>query len=455
MKSRWTEHGLAAAVAIVLTVVRSWGVSRHFWMFTDQIRDWSVALLPLWRLPLVGSPTHVHGYTIGPAFYWLLWLIRVTVGPWFQNLPHGGGIGQALLQSAVDGLLLVAIWRRTQSVWLALAAIVLLTTGALELSLAAIIWNPIGGEILAKAAIALVLLEWHRASLPRVAIVAAIAWSAVHAYTGAVFVALSVFVALVADECLRHDWRAASRRVAAIAAAVTALQIPWIVHQVATRYEDSGMSAVAWSFGEFFNGPVSRLQASIAGYFDACRDLQAMPWSASWLPAILVVCAVLVAVRYRRDPVLLSLTVLPPIATIAGYALWRGDLQSYYYFSLMLPAVLTVLLGVTSFVPARAMTPVALLLLLGALALVPARLRTAETMNKMPEYAALVDGSREIARRGEPVQSVRTEFPLKPFSDPEFLCVILGTRFERGAAFRAVIRADGRVLYLPALESRR
>jgi len=66
-------------------------------MLADQIRDWSIALEPFWRLPLVGSPTHVHGYTIGPAFYWILWAIRVVIGPFFENLPHAGGIGQAAL----------------------------------------------------------------------------------------------------------------------------------------------------------------------------------------------------------------------------------------------------------------------------------------------------------------------------------------------------------------------
>src|SRR5205085_1053972 len=96
-------------------VIRVRGISSHFWMLGDQIRDWSIALGPFSTLPLVGPPTHVGGYTIGPAFYWLLWTIRVLVGPWFDNLPHAGGIGQAMLQSAVDALLAAAVWHRTRS----------------------------------------------------------------------------------------------------------------------------------------------------------------------------------------------------------------------------------------------------------------------------------------------------------------------------------------------------
>src|SRR5687768_11235759 len=105
---------MVLSLTVVLTfAVRVSGVSRHFWLLGDQIRDWAIALRPFESLPLVGPATHVGGYTIGPAFYWILWLIRVVLGPWFQNLPHAGGIGQALLQSGVDALLAAAVWKRT------------------------------------------------------------------------------------------------------------------------------------------------------------------------------------------------------------------------------------------------------------------------------------------------------------------------------------------------------
>ena len=109
---RWLRIVLPVVVAVATFVVRTWGITRHSWVLGDQIRDWEIALGPFSRLPLVGPATHVHGYTIGPAFYWVLWAIRVVFGPWFENLPHAGGIGQAALQSAVDALLLIAVWKR-------------------------------------------------------------------------------------------------------------------------------------------------------------------------------------------------------------------------------------------------------------------------------------------------------------------------------------------------------
>jgi hypothetical protein len=92
--------GIALPVFALALAIRIHGISQHFWMLGDQIRDWAIALRPFSELPLVGPPTHVGGYTIGPAFYWILWILRVTFGPWFDNLPHAGGIGQAALQSA-------------------------------------------------------------------------------------------------------------------------------------------------------------------------------------------------------------------------------------------------------------------------------------------------------------------------------------------------------------------
>jgi hypothetical protein len=58
-----------ALLTFVLTLVmRTYGVSQHFWLLGDQIRDWAIALRPFSELPLVGPPTHFCGYTIGPAF---------------------------------------------------------------------------------------------------------------------------------------------------------------------------------------------------------------------------------------------------------------------------------------------------------------------------------------------------------------------------------------------------
>ncbi len=445
----WRRASILATVFALTLFIRVRDIDRHFWLLEDQIRDWSIALGPLNTLPLVGPPTHVHGYTIGPAFYWVLWLVRVTVGPWFENLPHAGGIGQAILQSAADTMLLAAVWRRTSSVWIALAAIVLLATAPYDLCLSALVWNPMMGSAIAKMATALVILKWPERSATGVAVTAALAWCAVQAYTGAIFVAIGVFAALLARPFVRRDWTTLLRNAGLLAITVALLQVPYFLHQRSTRFTDSGMSAVTGSVGEILIGRERpQFAKSAAGFTNAFNFILLSPWQIKWAVWVLIVCGAVVVSRFRRDWSLLSVTFVPQIAAVVGYAFYVGDfLDPYYYLSLMPAALLTVMLAVTAVQPARLMRAVGIALLIGALAIAPARMRTAATLHRMPEYGLLVDGSRELARQSRPVRAIRTEFTLPPTSDPRFIYEILGGHIDPAAPWIAIIKSDGQVAY--------
>lgn len=438
---------LALTFVFTLTV-RIWGIGTHFWLLGDQIRDWSIALRPFSQLPLVGPPTHVHGYTIGPAFYWILWVIRVIVGPWFHNLPHAGGIGQAILQSGADTLLLAAVWRRTQSVWVALTTIVLLATASYDLCLSALVWNPVVGSTLAKMATALVLLDWSRRSAVGVAVIAAVAWCAVQAYTGAIFVTMSILVGLLVDPFVRGDRDTVRRSALMIAIVVALLQFPYAAHQLSNRFSDSAMGAVTGSVGRILSGSDRpQLATSQAGYARAFNFIEVAPWQVPLAGWALVACGAILAIRYRHDALLLTVTLLPQVAAVIGYAFFLGDLDHYYYLSLMPAAVLTILLGATAMLSPRLARAVSLALFVGALAIVPARIRFAATMHRLPQYGVLVDASRQIVRLGRPVRAIHTEFSLPATSDPEFVYGILGGRIDRASPWIGVITPDGRVLY--------
>ena len=418
---------ILVAIFLATLTLRTWGISTWFWMLGDQIRDWAIALGSFTQLPLVGPATHVSGYTVGPAFYWILWAIRVVMGPWFDNLPHAGGLGQAIVQSAADALLLAAIWKRTGSVWVALATTVLVATAAYDLALAPLVWNPVMGSTLAKVALALVLLEWYRASALRVVLTAAVAWAAVHAYTGAIFVAVSVFAALLAEPIVSMNWHATWRRAMLIAVAVIALQIPYAAHQVRNRFNDSSMGAVTDSVTRILTGQAApEVSKSVKGFIDAVAFIQVSPWRVALIPWMLVACGIVVAASFRRDPELLCMTLLPQLLAIGGYAFFLAALDNYYYLSLMPPVVLTTVLALTLPGIASWTKPVAIALLVCAVALVPGRVRFAATLHRMPEYAAIVAASRAMVSRGQPLRGVETAFPLQPTSDPEFVYRILG-----------------------------
>ncbi len=446
--SRPAAIGVTSLAFVLAVVVRVWGIDTRFWLLEDQMRDWWIALRPFSELPLVGPPTHVGGYTIGPAFYWILWAIRVTLGPWFDNLPHAGGIGQAILQSGADALLLAAVWRRTGSPWIALTTIVLLVTSAYDLCLAPLVWNPVMGSTLAKAATALVLLDWHRQSIARAAITAMLAWTAVHAYTGAIYVAVSVFVALLADPFTRGDRALARRNLVIIAATVVLLQLPYVAHQVSNQFRDAAMGAVSGSVGRILSGSaLPEFTKSVNGYVGAVRFIEFAPWNVPLVGWALLACAVMAAVRYRRDPSLLAMTLLPQALAIVGYSLFLAGLDHYYYLSVMPAAVMTLVLAVSTVSPARLATGVGVVVLLGALAMVPAKVRLAATMHQMPQYGLLVDASRRIKSVGQPMRSIRTAFSLPPTTDPEYLFRVLGGRIDPASPWTSVIMTDGQVVY--------
>jgi hypothetical protein len=427
--------------------IRIQGISQHFWLLGDQIRDWAVALRPFSELPLVGPPTHVGGYTIGPAFYWILWTLRVLFGPWFDNLPHAGGIGQAALQSLADSLLLVAIWKRTASPWIALATIAILATAAFDVSLASLVWNPPMGAALAKLAIAAVLADWHRGSLIRIAMMAAIAWSAVHAYTGAIFVVLGVFTAMLIDPFLRRDRRLALRNGAVIAVTVLLLQLPLVVFQL-TKPRDAAMGAVTGSLSRVLSGErAPEIAKSLNGYVQAVQVIEFMPASLPGLGWLLLIFSGIVTVSYLKDPALVSVTVLPQLAAIAGYSLFLDDLDAYYYLSLMPAIVLTFVLAITAMPSARFARATAVATFVVALLFVPTRLRNAATMFQMPQYRVLVDASRKVRSFGQPMQQIRTDFALPPSSSAEFLFEVLGGTIDRRAPWTCVIRANGDVTF--------
>ena len=59
--ARWLEAVLAAGVFAFTFTCRIWGLTDHFWLLGDQIRDWGIALRTFTELPLVGPPTHFGG----------------------------------------------------------------------------------------------------------------------------------------------------------------------------------------------------------------------------------------------------------------------------------------------------------------------------------------------------------------------------------------------------------
>jgi hypothetical protein len=160
---------------------------------------------------------------------------------------------------------------------------------------------------------------------------------------------------------------------------------------------------------------------------------------------VLAICTVATAARVRRDLMLASVTVVPLLAIVAGFSLWQGPLDSYYCLPLAPCVALTIALALTMWQPSARLVSVALALCV--LVVQPSRRAYSMTLHRLPEYRALVSGSREIRRRVADVQGIAADFPLPPTTDPEFLYRILGGRISPDARYHAVIALQGHVRF--------
>jgi hypothetical protein len=208
------------------------------------------------------------------------------------------------------------------------------------------------------------------------------------------------------------------------------------------------MGAVTGSVGQIVAGQAAPEFGKSAGWLvRAFREIQDVPFIAPLLPVVLGVSALVVLLRYRRDPTLLLMTIGPAALAVIGYSLFLGALDTYYYLSMMTPMVLMVVLAVTTGWTPSVSRAVGVALCVAALLLVPTRFQRSVTMNRMPQYAPLVKGSRLLAHRQMPLRAVRTTFGLPPTGDPEFIFRLLGGRIDRAAGWTATIDEHGDVTY--------
>jgi hypothetical protein len=439
---------LPIVVFVFLTFVRTRGISQTFQLLGDQILYWRVALGPWRDLPLGGGPSSVGGTTLGPVFCWVLWVIRHVIGPWTDNLPHAGGIGLSIIQSAADSCLLVAVWRKTASPALALAVTLFVATAAFDMSLTATIWNPPLAVAFVKLAIAAALLGGENPSIGWCVAGTATALLSVHAHSAAVFVAAPIIASYTIRELLARRWRPALQRARATVEIIALLQVPYLLDLILRRPERVGPTMVIDNVIYTVDHPGTlRIRDAFHALASACEFILLTPAAFAWFGAIVLASVAIAAFRWRRDVTLLCASVIPILAAIAGFSFWQRAYDHYWFMPIAPSVALTVALALTAWRPAA--SAAALVLLLVVIAALPARVAAARTMNRLPEYGALVRGSREIRHHTPEIRGIVTDFPLPPTADPEFLYEVLGGRVTRDAGFRAIVSRSGGVTYKP------
>lgn len=427
-----------------LFYARTHAVPDSFYLYRDQIRDWRIALGPFGSLPLIGPQSTAGGASLGPIYYWVLWLSRCLIGPLVQNLPHAGAYGISALQTAMDLLLLDTLRRRLESVWMALAIVLLAATASHDLAISATIWNPAVSVAFVKLALALRLRRGNDASLWWTAGTTAAAWLAVQAHSAAIFVAAPLVASYALDDLLRKHVGRALQQVRASVEVIVLLQVPFFVHLLNGSAEVVPTRALAGASQAVASGNL-RWSASLDALLKFLASILSAPWRSTIWPPVLALLIAAALVRVRRDLPMLAATVAPLAAVMCGLALWQGNYDEYWYLPFVPCAALTVGLALTWWRP-----PVsAVVLTLAVIAIQPGRLANSVQWYRLPEYRPIVTGTKRIAHQTMTLRRLNTTFPMPPFTDAAFPFEAMGGRFSDDASFDAVIDERGDVVFTP------
>jgi hypothetical protein len=433
LTERTTRLSLATVLFIYVFAIRTYDIATTFLMLGEQTRDWAIALGGITELPLLGAPSTAGGRGLGPAYYWLLWLGRIVLGPFMDNLPHAGGITVALLQSIADVWLFVALSRRIH--WaLALALCLLIASAPFDVALSSLIWNPPVAAAFIKMATAMALSLTPQSPLWHLALAAAFGWMAVQSHLSGIFVAAPLLAALAFSRRLKG--------VAVVGATVLLLQLPFLLALVREPSAPAGPTTAIKSLTnpQTFH-PLSAYIAvtGITGNF-------VMPmYDGPEYTIPVLIAAIVIVIMYRKD--------LPLIAVTAGGVamatlLFTTSTRPYDgYWFVTLTTALTLALGMAiAAIPSKtAVRWIGFVLLAFVIWRQPARIEDSKRFFKYPAYGTMVTGSRELIRRAPVLKDIRVTFEVHPTMDRLFVYRILGGQIDPKALYTGVIAGDGSV----------
>lgn len=441
---------IALGLLAALTWARTASVSENFWLFGEQTRDWGIALRHWTDLPLSGTPSTVGGTSLGPVYYWTLWIIRVTVGPFFDNLPHAGAIGLSMIQAAGDALLFFAVWRHSASASIALGVVLLCATASYDMALSAMVWNPPLSVAFVKIALALFLRWATHPSAWRMALIIVVAWFAVQAHSSAIFFFVPVAAWFVVREAATRQWKRGAQTARLIIEILLVLQLPFLYDRLSSPVQGRPTIAIE---------AVTRLATDPAAAtpgkaYTAVREALSFFWAHprtfAWMNVVLGLAAFGCVWAARGRPWIVFVTTGPLLLAVIAFSGWTRPFDHYWYLTLSPPAAFMVGEALRALPEWRMRETLAIAFLAVVLWLQPARLYAATFIHKLPEYRLLVRGSREIARRTPEIRDIFTDFELPPSTDRTFLYVCLGGRVSTDARYHAYIARDGSVTFREA-----
>jgi hypothetical protein len=444
MIERYARTAAAALLFVYVLWIRTYDVSSTFLMLGEQTRDWMVALGSIADLPLTGAPSTAGGRGLGPVYYWLLWIGRVAIGPFMDNLPHAGGVIVALLQSSADVFLFTALSRRVHWAF-ALAMCLLVASAPFDIAISQVIWNPPVSAALVKSAMATALLLTPASPRWQVMLAAMFAWMAIQAHLSAAFVAVPLLAALPFHSIVERTAnlrRTIVERTAAIVITVLVLQIPFIVSMFREPSAPAGPTA---AIAGLVNPKVVRPWFAFDSVSGITGNL-VMPLSDSGAFAIpVLIASLIVVIAYRRDLVLVAMTAGSFAMATLLFTTSTRNFDGYWFITLTTALTMTFGMAVAAIPSKTSVKWIGFALLLIVAWRQPARIEDSKRFFKYPQYGTMLHASRDLVRRAPVVRDITVTFEVHPTMERTFIYTILGGRIDPAALYTAIVDADGSV----------
>lgn len=477
MSERHARVAVAAIFFLYVLCIRVYDVADTFLMLGEQTRDWSVALGGLTNLPLTGAPSTAGGRGFGPIYYWILWVGRHLVGPFTDYLPHAGGVTVALLQSSADTWLLIALWRRVGP-WLALAMCLTIASAPFDIAISSVIWNPPVAAALIKMATAMALQLGEGPPRWQIAITAMLAWFAVQAHLSAIFVAAPLLVALVArdlqvrrsavidsqidkpstsalratadkkalslqDRLFQDRLRRAAMTAALVAIVVLTLQIPYFI---AIARDPAAPMGPTNAINTITNTNAIRIDRSYSSIVNGTGEVLVRQFDSWRFQIPTLIAALVVVIRWRRDLILLAVSIGGIAGATVLFATWTRGYDSYWFLTLTTAMVLTFGMAIAAIPHRPARFWIGLALLAGIIVLQRSRIDQSTAFFKYPAYRTMRIASYELAARHPLLRDIRMNFDgVHPTMDKYIMYRILGGRIDPSAPQQAYVNGDGSV----------
>jgi hypothetical protein len=449
VEARWQALAALACFCYVLSF-RAHGISDALWFRGDQVRDWALALGPFGDLPRSGVPSTAGGTTLGPVYYWFLWLVARIAHPLIGSLPHAGGFAVAALQSTADAVLLLALFRRLQSPLLAMVIVVAAATCGYDATLSSTIWNPPVAAACAKLAIAVVL--WNRdLTIARIVLATIASWIAVQCHTSGFIVAIPVLAWLFAAPAWARDWGAVGISAGVVATIVLLLQVPLLTSR---HEEQTAPRRITSSIATVLSDPINTVHVGASSIFVArvlhFNLVRPFDENQKTLPlfAAALVGASIATIALTRDAALLVVSIGPLLTAVALFAFWQGPLDEVYWSLVLIPAAGVALFAWIDRIGTRAGAVLVTALALVLTATQPARAQMAWSFLRWPQYGAIVKACQSIASRSVEVRGMQTTFEVPPDAKPEWLCTLAGATIRSNeSAPLAIVDPSSAVSY--------